>query len=396
MAHLAPHLKNHHHHHPQQPPTAAIFSPSVARAAASTAKDWSYVDDWLRRKYSSTAAAAAAGGKRYKPPQFERNPDTLKVLLALAAANEAADEERAQLLRIEEAALEEEKQRQKQEREKKENDNEEEESGSDQIVEGILTALEDGLSREGRAALDATAGMAVELGAATATAAPTPQRLAAAFVELQGQLSEAELAAQRVTLLQTYLEGEAARINTLLQKLRGKGQGQGQGDGDRNPADVVDADTLINADLDEGANPADTAALHHNDENDTDTDDLATLARQNLSLQRAVKAAAAQLPELQQQVAAAERASGGPPRATVDEVADGDEAAYAALRARKRALDARLAAFAGLPPDVEAARAELEARRRALRALTESRDANFEMLVERESPVKVRKGPRRI
>ena len=106
MAHLAPHLHQHHHHHQSN---AAIFSPSVARAAASTAKDWSYVDDWLRRKYaassSSSSASSISGGAKATAkrsswttvPQFERNPETLKALLALAAANEAADETRVLL-----------------------------------------------------------------------------------------------------------------------------------------------------------------------------------------------------------------------------------------------------------------------------------------------------------
>ena len=67
-----------------------------------------------------------------------------------------------------------------------------------------------------------------------------------------------------------------------------------------------------------------------------------------------------------------------------------DEEAYLEILARKRDLDARIGAFAGLPPDVGAARAELEALRSELRELTERRDANFEKLVERESPVKTR------
>ncbi len=76
------------------PPSTAIFSPSVARLAASTAKDWNYVDSWLSSKLHGRT-----------PPPFERNPDTLKALLALAALNEAADEERDLLARVDAAAL---------------------------------------------------------------------------------------------------------------------------------------------------------------------------------------------------------------------------------------------------------------------------------------------------
>merc|ERR1711939_855085 len=53
---------------------SAIFSPSVARQQQAAAKDWNYIDNWLSSKFN---------GKT--PPPFERNNDTLKALLALAA-----------------------------------------------------------------------------------------------------------------------------------------------------------------------------------------------------------------------------------------------------------------------------------------------------------------------
>jgi len=76
------------------PPSTAIFSPSVARLAAATAKDWNYIDSWLSAKFHGRT-----------PPPFERNPDTLKALLALAALNESADEERDLVARVEAEAL---------------------------------------------------------------------------------------------------------------------------------------------------------------------------------------------------------------------------------------------------------------------------------------------------
>src|SRR5687767_6517058 len=75
----------------------AIFSPSIARLAASTARDWSYIDTWLASKLHSTSSL----------PPFERNPETLKALLALASANEQADEERHLLAQAEATALQE-------------------------------------------------------------------------------------------------------------------------------------------------------------------------------------------------------------------------------------------------------------------------------------------------
>src|SRR4051812_16762721 len=89
-------------------PQAAIFSPSVARAAASTAKDWAYVDAWIKRQYVHLSNPDP-NSHNYpsRPPTFERNADTLEALLALIAANEAADDERDRLAGLEAAALDE-------------------------------------------------------------------------------------------------------------------------------------------------------------------------------------------------------------------------------------------------------------------------------------------------
>ena len=91
MAHL------HQRHLSHDYESGAIFSPTIARIAASTARDWSYVDSWLSSKLPPGRPL----------PSFERNPDTLKALLALAAANEAADEQRSLLARAEAEALKE-------------------------------------------------------------------------------------------------------------------------------------------------------------------------------------------------------------------------------------------------------------------------------------------------
>jgi HAUS augmin-like complex subunit 1 len=139
------------------PPNAAIFSPSVARAAASAAKDWSYVDTWLQRKFPGRG-----------PPPFERNVDTLRALLALASANEAADEERALIARLEADTLQQ-LRAQEQPHNQDENDNNTLQSAR----EAILTSLEAALTREGQTALTAMASLAVQ----TNTPLPTPTTL---------------------------------------------------------------------------------------------------------------------------------------------------------------------------------------------------------------------------
>ncbi|GAW17876.1 hypothetical protein ANO14919_073430 [Xylariales sp. No.14919] len=335
-------------------PQAAIFSPSIARAAASTAKDWAYVDAWLRRQYAhlgqadasttttTTTTHRSSNKPTTSPPSFERNPETLAALLALIAANEEADEDRRRLSELESAALAEVRAAEA-EKEVRRSASASASAGTaaihgDLLAEDLLQALDAGLTKDGLAALDALADVSLALDTAA-----EPAALAHRFVTLQGSAHEAALLLHRVGLLQSYLDDEAARLRLFLDELR-------RGPQYRVPADATDA---ANADR-----------------------------------QRAVKAAAAALPALRRQVDALEREV-GLPALTVEQVRL-DEVAYLDLLAKKKDLDAQVRAFAGLPPDVEAARAELEGLRVQLREATGRRDANFEMLVERESPVKVR------
>ncbi|KAI0969119.1 hypothetical protein F4678DRAFT_181694 [Xylaria arbuscula] len=322
MSHLAPH--------------AAIFSPSIARAAASTAKDWAYVDAWLRRQYANKPTKASSS-----PPSFERNPDTLDALLALIAANEEADEEHDRLARLEAAALEEVRAAEREKESRRNHGNSTDAVHGDLLAEDLLAALDAGLSKDGLAALDALADVSLSLGT---PADPAPAHLAHRFVDLQGAAHEASHLLHRVGLLQAHLDDESARLRGLLVDLR-------QGPQYQLP---LNADTSANAER-----------------------------------QRAIKDMGARLPELRRHVEALEKKVGGVPALTVEEVRR-DEEAYLDLLAQKKDLDAQVRAFAGLPPDVEAARAELEGLRARLREATERRDANFEMLVERESPFKVR------
>ncbi|KAI0388702.1 hypothetical protein F5Y17DRAFT_185122 [Xylariaceae sp. FL0594] len=327
-------------------PQAAILSPSVARAAASTAKDWAYVDAWLKRHYTHVH-------KKQAPPSFERNADTLEVLLALVAANEAADEERRRLTSVEESSLREvcdSAEERSSRRQLKGGDDTDDHINhtatpihGDLLPEDLLHAIDESLPREGQAALDAMADVAVALDSA---ADPVPARLAHRFVELQGRAHETENLLYRVEMLRSYLDAEGDRLSLLIGELT-------LGKPYHLPADAE---------------------------------------RVNAELARAVKNSASELPELSRQVASLENKIGIPPL-TVENIR-ADEEAYLDLLARKKHLDAQVRAFAGLPPDIEAARAELEGLRAQLREATERRDTDFEMLVERESPVKVRSSRR--
>ncbi|KAG6043729.1 hypothetical protein E4U17_000871 [Claviceps sp. LM77 group G4] len=61
-----------------------MFSPSSARVAASTARDWSHIDSWLLKLFPNDEL-----------PNYERNAATLEALLMLASMNEATTNDRA-------------------------------------------------------------------------------------------------------------------------------------------------------------------------------------------------------------------------------------------------------------------------------------------------------------
>lgn len=67
----------------RQDSSTVVFSPSSARIAASTAKDWVSIDSWLSKLLPNE-----------KLPDYERNSATLTVLLMLAGVSEAASDDR--------------------------------------------------------------------------------------------------------------------------------------------------------------------------------------------------------------------------------------------------------------------------------------------------------------
>ncbi|KAL5876952.1 hypothetical protein ACKVWC_006109 [Pyricularia oryzae] len=309
---------------------AAIFSPSVARAAASTAKDWSFVDAWLASKF-----------RPRPPPTFERNSDTLRALLALATLNESADDQRRLLDRVERSALAEielqpssTSQRGLQDRGSTapaaENSTED-----SNVRDALLTALEASLTRDGRAALDAMAAASTELGLAS----PTPAAISASLVSVASQTADVKADAGRVATLRRHADAQIAEAESLAAEVQGPAY--------RPPAD---------------------------------------LAKLNLDTQRRIRGLEAKVPELRDRAAAL---AAGVPSLTVEQVR-AEEEAYLALLQQKKELDARVRVFQGLPPDTAQARRELESRRAELQRLTQRRDAVFEGLVERETPRKPR------
>ncbi|KAJ0168989.1 hypothetical protein CTA2_3703 [Colletotrichum tanaceti] len=302
------------------PPSTAIFSPSVARIAASTAKDWSYVDSWLALKYQGRPV-----------PTFERNPETLKALLALANSNETADEERELVARAEATVVQEVSAVQRR------SDSNSELPTPAAVRGRILGAIQDHLTREGRTALNSMATLSCQL----SVAYPDAETIGRSMIALHAETSELEQMRGRVHVLEAYIEQESASANDLLQILRSD---------DYKPA------------------------------ND--------LARQNLDMQRRIKAVAARIPEHKDRVNSLNKCPDASYN-TIEKMVQ-DEADYLNLLAQKKGLDAEVDQFSGLPDDVRKARTELEHLRAEVRAITQHRDAIFEELVERESPRKGR------
>ncbi|KAE8356882.1 hypothetical protein BDV28DRAFT_41981 [Aspergillus coremiiformis] len=167
----------------------SLLSPAKARQAAIQAKDWAYVNSWLSRQYTPNPV-----------PSFERNEDTLRTLLALAAANDAADEEATVLHHAREQAVQGFKTREEtEEKQKKE----------------ILDELEHCLDDNGRQDLDDLAESAAALGAlGTETT-----HLSRSILQLTKEEFSVEEQFVKVDRLHDYLQGELEALRLQLQEL---------------------------------------------------------------------------------------------------------------------------------------------------------------------------------
>lgn len=168
---------------------AKVFSPSVARQQSQIAKDWTYVDQWLLTRHSPSPV-----------PSFERNPDTLKALLALAAANEAADEERALEKKVKEKALIELQKR-------------DEEAAKTEA--SVLAALEENLTPDGTRALNSVALLSVALGSTSTSS----RKLAAGLIELTKEEFSIAQQTLRIDGLHKRLERDLLLLREQLRTL---------------------------------------------------------------------------------------------------------------------------------------------------------------------------------
>lgn len=172
------------------PVNSPLLSPAKARYQAIQAKDWAYVNSWLSRQYAP------------KPvPEFERNEDTLRTLLALAAANDAADEEATLLHRAREEAVQEYKARENSEKGKK-----------DELLEEMEACLDESSIRN----LNDLAEISTTLGTLSAKNTDLGQSI----MELTKEEFDTREQMARVDMLRKYLEKDLASLQNQLEKLK--------------------------------------------------------------------------------------------------------------------------------------------------------------------------------
>ncbi|KAL2850959.1 hypothetical protein BJX68DRAFT_236730 [Aspergillus pseudodeflectus] len=167
-----------------------LASPTKARQAAIQAKDWAYVNSWLTRQYAP------------KPvPKFERNEDTLRTLLTLAAANEAADEEADLLHNARQETIEGFKAREKTEEKHKLD---------------LLNEVEHYLDDKGMRDLEDLAETAAVLGGLGARTKDVRQSI----IELTREEFEMQEQVKRVETMHGYLKKELAALHEQLEELK--------------------------------------------------------------------------------------------------------------------------------------------------------------------------------
>lgn len=175
---------------PSSPIGSPLVSPAKARQHAIQAKDWAYVNSWLSRQYAP------------KPvPHFERNEDTLRILLALAAANDTADEEATLLHRAREEAVREFRARE-----------DTEDKNKDELLDEVEYCLDENGTRD----LDDLAETTTTLGALSTETTDLGQSI----IELTKDEFDTQDQVSRVEMLRRYLEKELATLQEQLEKLR--------------------------------------------------------------------------------------------------------------------------------------------------------------------------------
>ena len=178
------------------PSSTVIFSPSIARQAASTSRDWSLVDAWLANKFGARGI-----------PQYERNAQTLQELLRIVSLNEAADEKREKLTSAVAQIMESTMVAQQSSLS----------TGID-WQQKLLDSLTGQLSLEGATALQTLTDVAVQLGQ---TGFDGSCRTVGSMIAQRESSHDGEQALARIHVLKARLESEQDRVSALVSQLSG-------------------------------------------------------------------------------------------------------------------------------------------------------------------------------
>ncbi|OBT83568.1 hypothetical protein VE02_06936 [Pseudogymnoascus sp. 03VT05] len=169
------------------PSTSTIFSPTLARQALATTKDWNYVDAWLSRHFAPGS-----------PPAFERNADTLRALLALAAVNESVDEENDLLSKADARCLSELRQ-----------------NGEPDARIDLLGSLENNLTADGKKGLDALS----ETAAALNLPFGDTEQMATRIMNLHSTAFSLEQIGARIDVLINHMQRELELGTSFLKEI---------------------------------------------------------------------------------------------------------------------------------------------------------------------------------
>ncbi|OBT64122.1 hypothetical protein VE03_06209 [Pseudogymnoascus sp. 23342-1-I1] len=169
------------------PSTSTIFSPTLARQAIATTKDWNYVDSWLSRHFAPGS-----------PPAFERNADTLRALLALATVNESVDEENDLLSKADARCLSELRQ-----------------NAEPDFRDNLLGSLESNLTSDGKKGLDALS----ETAAALNLPFGDTEQMATRIMSLHSTVFSLEQIGSRIDVLINHMQRELELGAAFLQEL---------------------------------------------------------------------------------------------------------------------------------------------------------------------------------
>jgi HAUS augmin-like complex subunit 1 len=301
----------------------AFFSPSKAKQQRAQAQDWQHVDTWLASKFQGRSI-----------PQFERNEDTLKALLALVAANEKADEERDLLWNVQKEALSELHARKVFSKDL---------SGSTFVQADmkakqaeisnlpIVNQITSSLTGDGKSSLDALSSLTATLNCSS----PDAKSLASSLLaEIQTSHSLVQSLMQ-LQHLQARLESELLSLRSQLNEVRSQ-----------------------------AFQPP------------------MSLPRQTMEWNRNTKQLRAKLEEYESRLASLDSGDGPSSRELIKEVV-AQEQQVSGMMERVQTLESQLQAYKGLPKTKNGARKEVQKFEKELVELQKRRDMLFEGLVEK-------------